>query len=140
MFELSKQFRFEAAHTLERAIDAEPSRRIHGHSYRAEVTVRGTADAKTGMVLDLGLFDRTLVDVHDGLDHRFLDDVADLGPATLENLSAWIWRKLSPIAPGLARVTVYRDSNGEACSYFGPDLINGSTAHYADPQVRLSAL
>jgi 6-pyruvoyltetrahydropterin/6-carboxytetrahydropterin synthase len=120
MFELSKQFRFESAHTLERAIDAEPSRRVHGHSYRAEVTVRGHADPKTGMVLDLGLFERALLDAHDGLDHRLLDEVRDLGPATLENLSAWIWRKLSHVAPGLARVTVYRDSNGESCSYCGP--------------------
>jgi 6-pyruvoyltetrahydropterin/6-carboxytetrahydropterin synthase len=120
MFELSKQFRFEAAHTLDRTIDAEPSLRIHGHSYRAEVTVRGNADAKTGMVLDLGLFERTLTEVHDGLDHRFLDEVADLGPATLENLSSWIWTRLHPVAPGLARVTVYRDSNGESCCYFGP--------------------
>jgi 6-pyruvoyltetrahydropterin/6-carboxytetrahydropterin synthase len=120
MFELSKQFRFESAHTLERAIDAEPSRRIHGHSYRAEVTVRGEADPKTGMVLDLGLFERALEDAHDGLDHRLLDEITDLGPATLENLSTWIWRKLSRVAPGLARVTVFRDSNGESCSYFGP--------------------
>ena len=44
MFELTKQFRFEAAHTLERALDAAPSRRIHGHSYTAEVTLRGPAD------------------------------------------------------------------------------------------------
>jgi 6-pyruvoyltetrahydropterin/6-carboxytetrahydropterin synthase len=119
VFELSKQFRFESAHTLERSIDAEPSHRIHGHSYRAEVTVRGNADTKTGMVLDLGLFERALFDAQDGLDHRLLDEISDLGPATLENLSAWIWRKLSPVAPGLARVTVYRDSNGESCSYFG---------------------
>lgn len=119
MFELSKQFRFESAHTLERAIDAEPSRRIHGHSYRAEVAVRGEADPKTGMVLDLGLFERALADAHDGLDHRLLDEINDLGPATLENISAWIWRRVSPVAPGLARVTVYRDSNGESCTYFG---------------------
>src|SRR5262245_9543631 len=85
MFELSKQFRFESAHTLERMFDAEPSRRIHGHSYRAEVTVRGNSDAKTGMVLDLGLFEKTLVDAHEGLDHRFLNEIPDLGPATLEN-------------------------------------------------------
>jgi 6-pyruvoyltetrahydropterin/6-carboxytetrahydropterin synthase len=123
MFELSKQFRFESAHTLDRAIDAEPSRRIHGHSYRAEVTVRGEADPNTGMVLDLGLFERVLAETQDGLDHRFLDEINDLGPATLENLSAWIWRKLSSVAPGLARVTVYRDSNGESCSYFGPSEI-----------------
>jgi len=60
MFELSKQFRFEAAHTLERTIDAEGSRRIHGHSYRAEVVIRGKADPETGMVVDLGLFERAL--------------------------------------------------------------------------------
>lgn len=121
MHELSKQFRFEAAHTLKRAVDVEPSRRIHGHSYRAEVTVRGAADAETGMVVDLGLFSRALDEARDGLDHRFLDEVADLGPATLENLSAWIWRRVSTVCPGLSKVTVYRDSEGDACSYFGPD-------------------
>ena len=56
MYELSKQFRFEAAHTLQRVIDAEPSRRIHGHSYRAEVFLRGEPDPQSGMMMDLGLF------------------------------------------------------------------------------------
>ncbi len=120
MHELSKQFRFEAAHTLARSIDVEPSRRIHGHSYRAEVTVRGEADAETGMVVDLGLFSRALAEARDGLDHRFLDEVPDLGPATLENLSVWIWKSVSATCPGLSKVTVYRDSEGDACSYFGP--------------------
>ena len=119
MFELSKQFRFEAAHTLERAVDAEGSRRIHGHSYRAEVVVRGDADPKTGMVRDLGLFERALETARLGLDHHFLDDVPGLGPATMENLSVWIWRKVSGTCGSLARVTVYRDSTGDACSYFG---------------------
>src|SRR3954471_20182052 len=122
MYELSREFRFDAAHTLQRTIDVEPSRRIHGHSYRAEVTVRGVPDPGTGMVVDLGLFERALEQARDGLDHRFLDEVEDLGPATMENLSAWIWRRISPIAVGLTRVTVYRDSNGESCSYFGPTL------------------
>ena len=62
MHELSKQFRFEAAHTLHRVIDAEPSRRIHGHSYRAEVVVRGRPDPISGMIVDLGLFERALED------------------------------------------------------------------------------
>ena len=39
----------------------------------------------------------------------------------MENLSAWIWRRVAPVCPGLSRVTVYRDSGGEACSYFGGD-------------------
>ncbi|HPB23863.1 MAG TPA: 6-carboxytetrahydropterin synthase, partial [Novosphingobium sp.] len=62
MFELSKQFRFDAAHTLERSIDTESSRRIHGHSYRAEVTVRGRPDPATGMIVDLGLLERSMED------------------------------------------------------------------------------
>ena len=60
MFELTKQFRFEAAHTLQRAIGTEGSRRVHGHSYRAEVAVRGVPDQASGMIVDLGLFDQSL--------------------------------------------------------------------------------
>ena len=121
MFELSKQFRFEAAHTLQRSVDAEASRRIHGHSYRAEVAVRGTPDATTGMVVDLGLFERALASARAELEHQFLDEVADLGPATMENLCTWIWRKVAPVCGGVVRVTVYRDGTGDVCSYFGAD-------------------
>jgi 6-pyruvoyltetrahydropterin/6-carboxytetrahydropterin synthase len=119
MFELSKQFRFDSAHTLDRSIETEPSRRIHGHSYRAEVTVRGRPDPATGMIVDLGLLERSLEEARMALDHRFLDEINDLGPATLENLSRWIWARLKPAVPGLARVSVHRDSAGETCSYWG---------------------
>ena len=121
MFELSKQFRFEAAHTLDRSIETESSRRIHGHSYRAEVAVRGRPDPGTGMIVDLGLLERAIADARDGLDHRFLDEIEDLGPATMENLSRWIWDRLRPTIASLARVTVYRDSSGDTCSYWGDD-------------------
>jgi len=120
MFELSKQFRFDAAHTLERAIETESSRRTHGHSYRAEVTIRGEPDKASGMVMDLGLFARALEETRAALDHRFLDEINDLGPAMMENLSAWIWRRLAPSVPRLARVTIYRDSTGDTCAYHGP--------------------
>jgi 6-pyruvoyltetrahydropterin/6-carboxytetrahydropterin synthase len=121
MYELSKEFRFDAAHTLERVLDAEASRRIHGHSYRAEVVIRGRPDPKSGMIVDLGLFDKALQETRDGLDHRLLDEICDLGPATLENLSAWIWRRLAPKFPHLWRVTVKRDSDSGACTFFGSE-------------------
>ena len=38
----------------------------------------------------------------------------------MENLSAWIWRKVAPSCVGLSRVTVYRNSTGDVCSYLGP--------------------
>ncbi len=122
--ELSKEFRFDAAHTLQRTMDVEPSRRIHGHSYRAEVVIRGRPAAESGMIVDLGLLERTLEAARDALDHRFLDEINDLGPATLENLSSWIWRRIAPICPNLWRVTVRRDSDSSACSFYG-----GETMH-----------
>ncbi len=122
MFELSKQFRFDAAHTLDRIIQTESSRRIHGHSYRAEVTVRGRPDPVTGMVVDLGVLEASMEEARDALDHRFLDEIKDLGPATMENLSCWIWNRLKPVVTNLFRVSVYRDSSGEACSYWGEDV------------------
>jgi 6-pyruvoyltetrahydropterin/6-carboxytetrahydropterin synthase len=120
MFELSKQFRFEAAHTLERSVEVESSRRIHGHSYRAEVTLRGAPDAATGMIMDLTHLQAALETAREGLDHRLLDDVPDLGPPTMENLARWIWNRVAPHCVGLAKVSVFRDSNGDACGYFGP--------------------
>jgi len=122
MFELSKQFRFDAAHTLERSIETESSRRIHGHSYRAEVTVRGRPDPATGMIIDLGILERAMAEARDALDHRFLDEINDLGPATMENLSRWIWDRLRPTIVNLAKVSVHRDSNGETCSYWGEEV------------------
>lgn len=120
MHELSKSFVFEAAHTLERDIETESSRRIHGHSYRATVVIRGKPDPATGMLLDLGHFRAELARVHHLLDHRMLDDVAGLGPATLENLARFIHEALATRLPGVARVTVSRDLTGDACS-FSPD-------------------
>ena len=119
MYELSKQFRFDAAHTLRREIETESSLRIHGHSYRAEVTVRGTPDPVSGMLVDLGLLERKLAEARDALDHRFLDEINDLGPSTMENLCAWIWRRLEGDVAHLAKVSVYRDSSGDACTYYG---------------------
>ena len=119
MWELTKSFRFDAAHTLERSVDTASSRRIHGHSYRAEVTLRGEPDPKTGMVIDFGLLERVLAETRAGLDHHMLDDVPDLGLATMENLAAWIWRRLAPVTKGLVKVTVFRDSQAESVTYRG---------------------
>lgn len=119
MYELSKQFLFDAAHTLHRKIETEPSLRIHGHSYRAEVTLRGQPDPVTGMVMDVGKLERELAAVRDALDHRFLDEIEDLGPATMENLCRWIWVKLELELPALWKVSVSRPSNGDSCSYWG---------------------
>jgi 6-pyruvoyltetrahydropterin/6-carboxytetrahydropterin synthase len=119
LHEITKDFRFDAAHTLIREIAAEGSRRIHGHSYRAQVALRGPVDPISGMIADMGLVEQLVEGARETLDHRFLDEINDLGPATMENLASWVWRKVKPDCPQLVRVTVFRDSAGESCSYWG---------------------
>ena len=120
VYELSQRFDFEAAHTLERRIDAAPSKRIHGHTYHAEVTLRGQPDPHTGMLMDLGYFRRMLADVRELLDHHLLNEVAGLEKPTLEGLCAFIAGQLREPLPSLVTVKVWRAS-GDACTlHVGP--------------------
>jgi 6-pyruvoyltetrahydropterin/6-carboxytetrahydropterin synthase len=115
-YQISQKFYFDAAHTLRREVETDSSLRIHGHTYYAEVALSGQPDPLTGMVLDLGLVRQTIEQLRLQLDHHMLDDVAGLGPATLENLCAFIWRALTPTLPGLALVRVWRESIGDSCA------------------------
>lgn len=119
MWELTKSFHFEAAHSLSGTTLGDISQEIHGHSFRAEVTIRGTPDPATGMVMDLGLLEQRVADVRKELDHKFLNKIEALGLPTLENLSRYIWDRVQG-AGEVTRVSVHRDSCGESCTYFGP--------------------
>ena len=44
--------------------EVESSKRIHGHTYHAEVTLRGEPDRETGMVMDLGFVRRVASQTH----------------------------------------------------------------------------
>lgn len=118
MWEIVKSFRFEAAHNLSYTTLGPDSEHIHGHSFRAEVAIRGTPDPVTGMVEDFGKVDAAVAGLRRRLDHRYLNKIPGLEIPTLETLSKYIWDEVQPLGR-IARVTVYRDSCGEACSYYG---------------------
>lgn len=120
MFELSQSFYFDAAHTLRRAVSPEEaagSRRIHGHTYSAEVTLRGERQPDTGMVVDLAELRAVIETIRKQLDHHFLDEVPGLGPATLENLCVFIFDRVKGQLPQLVEVTVKRERSGDRCVY-----------------------
>jgi 6-pyruvoyltetrahydropterin/6-carboxytetrahydropterin synthase len=120
MFELSQSFYFESAHTLRRQVErneADGSRRVHGHTYTAEVTVGGTLDPATGMLVDLAVLRAAIAAVRERLDHHFLDEVPDLGTPTLEHLCLFIHRHVAAAVPGVASVSVARLSSGDRCVY-----------------------
>lgn len=115
-----KDFTFEAAHQLPSAPVGHPNARIHGHSFRARVWVKGEPDQATGVVFHFDDLSAAISDARDALDHRFLNDVEGLEAPTLERITEWLWNRLANRVPGLARIEVSRDSCQEGCVYDGP--------------------
>lgn len=115
-FELTQRFYFEAAHTLARDYEAEGSRRVHGHTYHAEVTVGGMPSGETGMVVDLAVLRKQIGVVREKLDHRMLDEIEGLGPGTLENLCSFIWAEVNSELGSVRKVRVSREASGDSCT------------------------
>ncbi len=115
MIELTQEFGFDAAHYLGQG--AVENRRLHGHSFYAEVTLRGEIDPVTGWLRDLGEIRAALDAVREQLDHRLLNDIEGLGNPTLENLSRFIFKKVKAALPEVVRVRLRRPSYGQTCVY-----------------------
>ncbi|MEQ8745288.1 6-carboxytetrahydropterin synthase [Pyruvatibacter sp.] len=116
---ITKQFSFDAAHFLPHAEDGHPNRRLHGHSFRVIVALDGMPDATTGLIRDFGDVEKVLGEVRGELDHHFLNEIEGLEAPTLENITLWLWARLAPPLPELARIEIHRDSCGESCIYEG---------------------
>jgi 6-pyruvoyltetrahydropterin/6-carboxytetrahydropterin synthase len=117
MIEISQEFGFDAAHYLGNG--AAENRRLHGHSFYAEVILRGNADPATGFLRDFGEVKAALEAIREELDHRLLNEIEDLGVPTLENLAKYIYTRAKAALPEVARVKLRRPSYGQTCTYEG---------------------
>ena len=115
MIELTQQFGFDAAHHL--GTGGPENRRLHGHSFYVEVTLRGAADPVSGVLRDFGEIDRALKAIREMLDHRLLNEVPGLDNPTLENLARFIHDAARERLPEVARVKISRPSYGQSCVY-----------------------
>lgn len=116
--ELVKDFRFEAAHWLPHVPEGHKCRRMHGHSFRGEVAVRGEVDPRTGWLIDFADLKRAVDPLVAQLDHYLLNEIPGLENPTSEMLAVWLWDRLAPHVPLLYRVTV-EETCTTRCHYFG---------------------
>jgi 6-pyruvoyltetrahydropterin/6-carboxytetrahydropterin synthase len=116
-FEITKEFGFEAAHTFAHKGEGHANARVHGHSFKVEVALRGKPDPATGCVVDFEQVNARVNVVRDKLDHHFLNDIPGLGSPSLENVARWIAAELKKDLPEVASVTVRRPSLGESCRF-----------------------
>jgi 6-pyruvoyltetrahydropterin/6-carboxytetrahydropterin synthase len=115
-FEITKAATFEAAHYLEQGPAEHRYRRLHGHSFRVEATIRGVALDHEGWVADLAELNDALHALTGELDHGLLNELPGLETPTLERLCLYFSDRLKPRFPGLSKVVVSRPSIGESCA------------------------
>jgi 6-pyruvoyltetrahydropterin/6-carboxytetrahydropterin synthase len=104
---LSKDFQFEAAHTLPTLPDGHKCRQLHGHSFKVEVVIEGEVDERVGWIYDHARISAAVEPVLEIVDHAYLNDVEGLESPTIERLAGWFWRQLAPVLPGLCEVIVH---------------------------------
>ncbi|WP_039948436.1 6-carboxytetrahydropterin synthase QueD [Leptospira fainei] len=118
--ELTKEFRFDAAHFLPNVPQGHKCRRMHGHSFRFKLHLKGTIDPVTGWLMDfadISKFVKPLLDNY--LDHYLLNEIEGLQNPTSENICVWLWDKLRPQLPLLRKITLHETCTS-ACIYEGP--------------------
>lgn len=94
MFEIKVEAEFESAH---RIVDY-PGKcdRLHGHNWKVELKIQGTALDELGMLMDFKTAKATLKEVTETLDHRFLNELEPFREKnpTAENLARYIYHAL----------------------------------------------
>ena len=116
--ELVKDFSFEAAHLLPNVPEGHKCRRLHGHSFRGQIAVRGEVDPQTGWLIDFADLKRAIDPIVHRLDHYYLNEIEGLDNPTSERVAVWIWEQIAPSVPGLYRVTI-EETCTSRCHYFG---------------------
>jgi 6-pyruvoyltetrahydropterin/6-carboxytetrahydropterin synthase len=106
VFNLWKDFSFEAAHQLTKVPVGHQCGRVHGHSYKVRVHCSGVLDPLKDWVVDYADIAKATRPLVESLDHTFLNDHIDL-ETTAENLSWWFVQKLKEKLPSLHAVEVF---------------------------------
>ena len=127
---------FSAAHRLHnpkfdyewnrRIYDKDENRAGHGHNYVITVSVKGTINPETGMVVDLReLKDIVRREVIDHVDHNNMnEDVPFLRGIipTAENMVRAFWRQIAPVVKGAELVEiVLQETEKNSVVYRGED-------------------
>jgi 6-pyruvoyltetrahydropterin/6-carboxytetrahydropterin synthase len=104
---ITQAFTFESAHHLPHVPETHRCRRLHGHSYRAELRLAGEVDAVSGFVIDFFDVEKVFQPLLERLDHHLLNDIEGLENPTAENIARWIFQRVKSELPQLESVKIF---------------------------------
>jgi 6-pyruvoyltetrahydropterin/6-carboxytetrahydropterin synthase len=85
---------FDSAHFLPNVPEGHKCKRLHGHTYRIRLELKGDIGKETGWVMDYSDLKSMWEPLKTILDHHCLNDIDDLENPTCELLAVWIWVRL----------------------------------------------
>jgi 6-pyruvoyltetrahydropterin/6-carboxytetrahydropterin synthase len=139
MIAVSKDFEFEAAHSLPHLPHTHKCHNLHGHSYKLRVTCAGEMDKELGWVIDYADISKVVKTVITAIDHTNIDVLftvpprpelndkglpiaPDLGhktrPSTAENLAIWFYKQLKPTLPSVVEIQIKETAS--SCVIYRP--------------------
>lgn len=115
MYYVSKRMEIAGAHNLKLDYESKCSN-LHGHNWIVTVFCKGRHLNQNGMIEDFAHIKR---DIHDKLDHKYLNEVEELKGInpTAENMAKWICEQI----PTCYKVTV-QESEGNIATYEEEDF------------------
>ncbi len=113
---LKQHFQIESARFLPHLPPSHPCSRLHGHSFKIVLTLRGGLDPHIGWVIDYNDIQRLMQPLLSQIDHQELNKVPGLENPTSELIAKWIYDQLLPQLPQLVQVSVMETSLTE-CHY-----------------------
>ncbi|MDR1304140.1 MAG: 6-carboxytetrahydropterin synthase [Verrucomicrobiales bacterium] len=115
---LSREFRFDAAQALTIFPEGHKCRRLHGHSFKLVVQVRGPIDADSGLLYDHAAIKQAVAPLLELVDHSYLNELPGLANPTIELMCVWFWDRLKDRLPGLDEIALW-ETPGAWCRYRG---------------------
>ena len=117
MFELMVEESFDAAHAL-RGYEG-PCENLHGHTWRAQVFLKGSKLNKLGMFEDFKTIKKELAHFLKAFDHKLLNDVAPflVKNPTSENIAETLYKQLKKKFKTLSKVTIWESPTTNASFY-----------------------
>lgn len=114
---ISKEFKFDSAHSLPHLPSTHKCHNLHGHTYTVRFYCTGVPD-ENGFVIDYNKLTQVVKPIIEMVDHKNLNDLVTFS-TTSENLAIWFYDMVSKEIPQLSRVDVH-ETPSTMCTYVSP--------------------
>lgn len=114
MYYVSKRMEIAGAHQLNLPYASKCSN-IHGHNWIVTVHCKSKVLTRYGMIVD---FAQVKKEIHNSLDHKFINEIVSPLNPTAENMAKWICEKVDSICEvGYCYKVEVQESEGNIAIY-----------------------